>query len=110
MHLLKPFLVLLLASYPSLSNAWMVSLIADLGVRTGIRYCKYSDGKTYTFNSTDLCELSIQVSPPGLGRGTGYLVGEQQDGLTKVCVYDVLGEKKGIRLRATELCPVSRQF
>ena len=44
------------------------------------------------------------------GKGTGFLAGEYLDGMTKVCVYDVMGEKKAIRLNSTSLCPLNPRF
>jgi hypothetical protein len=92
--------------------AWTntVFLQLDLGVKGNVRYCKYSDGKTYTFNSMSLCQPSLDVSAPGMGVGMGSLKGEYLDGMTKVCVYDVLGEKKAIRVGAANLCPLTQKF
>jgi hypothetical protein len=81
----------------------------DLGVKGNMRYCKYSNGSTYTFNATDLCEISIEEGSST--RNTkGFLKGEYQDGMTKVCVYDVLGEKRAARVDSVALCPLSQDF
>ncbi len=86
-------------------------LVKDLGIQGFMRYCKYSDGKIYTVNSTELCELSIETGgvPTG-GQTTGFLAGEYEDGMTKVCIYDVLGDKRALRLNSTSLCPLSAKF
>ena len=90
--------------------AWTHNLEADLGVRGVMRYCKYSNGKVYAVNATDLCQISIEDSAPGFGQGHGFLKGEYQDGMTKVCVYDVLGEQKALRISSTSICPLSPEF
>jgi hypothetical protein len=89
---------------------WQLFLQRDLGIKNNMRHCLYSDGKVYTFNATELCEMSIEGSAPGMGRGTGFLKGEYQDGMTKVCVYDVLGETKAIRIGGVALCPLTSNF
>ncbi len=98
----------LFTAYPA--RAFNVYLSQDLGVDGLLRYCKYNNGKTYTFNSTDLCPLTLQTDPPGFGQGLGFLKGEYQDGLTKVCIYDVLGQRQGLRLQSTAICPLSSNF
>jgi hypothetical protein len=45
-----------------------------------------------------------------MGVGNGFLVGEYLDGMTKVCVFDVLGEKKATRVGAANLCPLTQKF
>jgi hypothetical protein len=90
--------------------AWTYYLQGDLGVRGLVRYCKYSNGKIYTVNSIEICPISIEDSAPGFGQGQGFLIGEYQDGMTKVCIYDVLGEKRARRLPGTSLCPLNSQF
>lgn len=89
---------------------WTHSLKEDLGVRGTMRYCKYSNGQTYTVNAAEICKISIEDSAPGIGRGKGFLKGEYQDGMTKVCVYDVMGEKRALRLNSTSLCPLNPDF
>ncbi len=86
-------------------------LSSDLGVEGFMRYCEFSDGKVYTVNSTELCPMSIEVggapTPSGI---MGFKKGEYQDGMTKVCVYDVLGSERAVRVDSYELCPISPQF
>jgi hypothetical protein len=89
-----------------------VYLRRDLGTKDFMRYCLYSNDETYTVNSTEICPLSVDGGN-NFGAGTtrhGFLSGEYDDGMTKVCVYDVLGERQGLRLRLTELCPLSQNF
>ena len=95
---------------PLQALGWTYHLQADLGVRGLMRYCKYSNGKIYTVNATELCPISIEDSAPGFGRGQGFLQGEYQDGMTKVCIYDVLGERRALRLPSTSLCPLNPKF
>lgn len=107
---LVPLLVLGAWMIPIPSFAWTYYLQEDLGVQGLVHLCRYGNGKVYTVNAIDLCPISIQDSAPGFGQGQGFLQGEYQDGITKVCVYDVLGEKKAIRLPSTSLCPLDRTF
>lgn len=90
--------------------AWTYYLERDLGIRGFERLCRYSNDEVYSVNSIDLCPMSIDDSPPGFGQGIGFKAGEYQDGLTKVCVYDVLGQQKAIRIDNFELCPLSYDF
>jgi hypothetical protein len=90
--------------------AWTHNLEQDLGVKGVMRYCKYSNGKVYAVNAVDICQISIEDSTPGFGQGQGFLKGEHQDGMTKVCVYDVLGEQKGLRISSTSICPLNPKF
>lgn len=69
--------------------AWTYFLERDLGVEGLERYCRYSNGETYTVNNIDLCPMQIEESAPGFGKAVGFKSGEYQDGMTKVCVYDV---------------------
>lgn len=86
----------------------------DLGVTGFMRYCEYSDGNTYTVNSVEICPTSVDVGDSFSGGGssyqTGFKAGEYMDGLTKVCVYDVLGNQQAIRINSYELCPLSQKF
>ena len=43
-------------------------------------------------------------------RMMGLKAGEYQDGMTKVCVYNVLGEQHAIRLNGMGLCPLTYDF
>lgn len=92
------------------THAWTYHLEKDLGVQGVVRYCKYNNGKIYTVNSSEICQISIQDSPPDFGQGQGFLKGEYRDGMTKVCVYDVLGEQKALRVSSTSICPLSPKF
>jgi hypothetical protein len=89
------------------AQAWTHNLVEDLGIRGVMRYCKYSNGKIYTVNATEICQISIEDSAPGFGQGQGFLKGEYQDGMTKVCVYDVLGEQRAIRVNSISICPLN---
>ena len=109
-RLLTALVVFYSLALPLPAFAWTYFLQGDLGVRGLVRYCKYSNGKIYTVNSTEICPISIEDSAPGLGQGQGFLVGEYQDGMTKVCIYNVLGEKRARRLPSASLCPLNSQF
>src|SRR5690348_7753415 len=80
------------ASSPAHSLIYYLS--SDLGVHGLYHICQYSNGKLYSFNATDLCPLQVNDdSPPAYsssGSRTGYKAGEYQDGMTKVCVYNVM--------------------
>lgn len=88
----------------------------DLGTENFMRYCQYSNGKVYTVESTDLCPMSVEAgmdygSRSGSSFGMmGMKKGEYVDGMTKVCIYDVLGEDKAVRVQNFELCPISPRF
>jgi len=98
------------------ADAMTYFLQKDLGVQDNQHLCSYSNGKIYAFNATDLCELSIEDDGPvSLGNQrpqtqTGFSAGEYQDGMTKVCVYNVMGRKEAIRLGSVELCPLTHEF
>lgn len=94
----------------SSASAWTYNLVRDLGVKGVMRYCQYDNGKTYAINAAEICRISITDSAPGFGRGQGSLIGEYQDGMTKVCVYQVLGERKAIRKNSVSICPLSHKF
>ena len=51
---------------PIPSFAWTYFLQQDLGVQGLVHLCKYSNGKVYTFNGTELCPPSIEDSAPVL--------------------------------------------
>ncbi|WP_341667609.1 hypothetical protein [Alcaligenes sp. SDU_A2] len=101
------FAILLPVSTP---QAWTINLQQDMGPRGLMRHCKYSDGRIHTVNATDLCPLTLQGSDSGMGRGKGFLKSDYPDGMTKVCVYDVLGGKNTLRLPATDICPLGADF
>ncbi len=86
-----------------------VYMTQDLGVHGLFHLCRYSDGRVYSFNATQLCPLNF--STPSLPSGVvGMKIGEYQDGMTKVCLYDVLGNREAIRISAAALCPLSHTF
>ena len=75
--------------------------------------CQYSDGKVYSFNATQLCPLQISqdgTQTSGTVGPVGFKAGEYMDGMTKVCVYNVLGNTKAVRVGGTEICPQTYQF
>jgi hypothetical protein len=92
------------------AQAWTHNLVEDLGIRGVMRYCKYSNGMVYAVNAADICQISIEDSAPGFGQGQGFLKGEYRDGMTKVCVYDVLGERRAVRINSTPICPLGPKF
>jgi hypothetical protein len=87
----------------------------DLGVQGLFHLCRYSNGKVYSFNATTLCPLQVQDNGPPAFAGSppqrvGFKAGEYMDGMTKVCVYNVLGDSQAIRIGAVELCPLTHNF
>jgi hypothetical protein len=100
--------VMIVAATPSLALTYFLE--QDLGVEGFQHYCRYSNDRTYSVNATQLCPLSLQDTGPGIGEGTGFKQGEYRDGLTKVCVYSVLGHQKAIRIDGTDLCPLTYDF
>jgi hypothetical protein len=114
--------VLVVASLASIStpaSAMTYFLQSDLGVQNNQHLCRYSNNRTYAYNATDLCPLSVDDDMPAATSGsygqaptyiTGFLQGEYQDGMTKVCVYSVLGNKEAIRIGAVEICPQTQAF
>jgi hypothetical protein len=87
----------------------------DLGVQGLYHRCLYSDGNVYTYNATELCPLSIHLDEPPMSNGrdqkmTGFLDGEYRDGLTKVCVYTVLGAKRAVRMSSVAIRPPTYSF
>lgn len=89
-------------------------LTNDLGISGLQHYCEYSDGNTYSVNSTQLCPMSVNIdgfqSPPGSPGMTGFKSGEYRDGMTKVCVYNVLGNDRFLRVDGTDICPLTYAF
>lgn len=78
-------------------------------------------GETHTLNlrSTRVCPVSYQFAvsprlparqPYASGGKTGFLKGEVQQGLSKLCYYDVLGETQVITIGGAQVCPVSYKF
>lgn len=109
-QMIRTCIVFAISILPVPALAWTYYLQEDLGVRGQVHLCKYSNGKVYTVNAIDLCPMSLEDSAAGFGQGQGFLEGEYQDGMTKVCFYQVLGEKKAIRLSSTSLCPLNQTF
>lgn len=82
----------------------------DLGVQGLMRHCQYSNGEVYTVNAVDLCSQSVDgptFSPNGK---TGFLQREYEEGMTKVCVYEVLGDEHGVRQNGVSLCAPTHRF
>jgi len=103
------FLLGTLVTLPA--NAMTFYLSQDMGVHGLVRVCKYSNGKLYSYNATTLCPQSVEEDgPPTTGHAVGYKSGEYQDGMTKVCVYDVMGNTRSVRIGGTELCPLNYEF
>jgi len=102
------------AAFPVWSLSYF--LAQDLGVHGQFHLCKYSNGKVYSVNAIDLCPLQVQdEGPPAVGSyqppsQLGFKTGEYLDGMTKVCVYNVLGHTEGLRIGAVEMCPLSHDF
>jgi len=95
--------------------AWSLNycLSSDLGVHGLYHLCKYSNGKIYSFNATQLCPLQVTDDGPAQysnGNMVGFKAGEYQDGMTKVCVYKVSGSLESIRIGAMETCPLTYNF
>jgi hypothetical protein len=95
---------------PAPALGWTLYLRADLGVRDSMRRCLYSDGNVYAFDGWQPCPPTIEGRAPGIGRGTGFLVGEREESMSRVCFYDVLGTMRSIRVPIASICPVSREF
>lgn len=100
-------------SVPRPALALTYYLSSDLGVHGVFHLCKYSNGVVYSFNALQLCPLQVQDNgPPGVGAGNlvGFKTGEYVDGMTKVCVYNVMGKLKSIRIGSVDMCPLSYNF
>ncbi len=107
----------LLAGMPA--NASVFGLTQDKGVQGTVRICEYANGKDYTVNATSMCPMTVtddlssmaqdsgNVPPPTI---TGTYVGSYMDGMTKICVYEVMGTKRAIRVDAPDMCPMSQAF
>lgn len=98
------------------ASAMTYFLQKDLGVHDNQHLCKFSNGKVYAYNAIDLCPLQIEDDGPvnygnqKAAKQTGFKSGEYQDGMTKVCVYSVMGRTEAIRLSSVELCPLTYDF
>lgn len=51
--------------------------------------------------------LSVTTAHAGI---TGFLSGEQESGMNKICMYDVLGDTYTLNLSSVSLCPMSHEF
>lgn len=60
--------------------------------------------------STVVAGLLVVVFSGTAHATTGFLKGERTDGMSKVCYYDVLGERYELNLRASDICPVNYDF
>ncbi len=112
-RLIHASLLAAIAAAPAFAGTYYLQ--SDLGVRGIYHFCQYNNGKVYSYNATELCPLSISddvnnsasYTAPGK---VGFKVGEYQDGMTKVCVYNVMGQKAAIRIGSVELCPLNYNF
>ena len=86
----------------------------------GSKVCFYDVlGETHTLNvpSTGVCPVNYQfeviprapAKPPADGK-TGFFKREQEQGLTKICYYDVIGETHMITISAVSQCPITYTF
>ena len=101
----------LFAALPA--SAMTYYLKKDLGVRNMQHLCLYSNDKVYSLNATDMCPMSVEDDSIGRSKATpqtGFKSGEYADGMTKVCVYDVLGKTEEVRFPLTTLCPLTYKF
>ena len=92
------------------SFGWKYFLSEDLGIQGNVRQCKYDNNQIYTVNSINLCPMSVDGPSPGMGNGTGFYKRTYMDGMTRVCVYDVLGNQRAIRINSTDICPLNQEF
>lgn len=102
-------IVVLCWSLPS--QAMTYYFTRDLGLSGFQHLCEYSNGKTYSVNGTQMCPMSIEED--GIitnGSTPGFKAGEYQDGMTKVCVYNVMGSQRFLRINGMGLCPLSYNF
>ena len=78
-------------------------------------------GESHTLNvsSVSLCPLNhdFEIMPDvpvqrgyQSGGTTGFLQGEREQGLSKICYYDVLGETYALTINSVSLCPLNHQF
>lgn len=103
------FVLSLTMAAPVLAMTYFLQ--SDLGINGFERHCRYSNGEVYSVNSSELCPMSIEVDGLDFGNAvTGFKAGEYDDGMTKVCVYDVLGSQRAVRVGLVELCPLTYDF
>lgn len=101
----------------TLVSCWTISslaapqltLLTDLGTQGAFRYCQYSNGKTYAFDSGKTCPASMQ-EPAADGKGIGIFKGESNEGTSKLCVYRVAGQDRSIRIDVHAQCPLNQEF
>lgn len=107
-HLPLGFAVLALTS----AGAWAgnISLDTDYGVRGALHYCRYSNGKVYAFEAGKECPGTMAEPPDRGGRGTGYLKSEAHEGDSKLCIYNVSGMERSIRVTSFANCPLNQEF
>lgn len=110
MKQVKSLFLLIIFLIPTSSYGWKYFFVEDLGIQGNIRRCKYDNGQVYTVNSINLCPMSVEGPAPNMGTGTGFYRGTYLDGMTRVCVYDVLGNQRGIRVNSTDICPLNYEF
>ncbi len=110
MKFIKSVFILSIFLFSTLTFGWTYFFTEDLGVYGNVRRCKYDNGKVYTVNSINLCPMSVNGPGPGMGSGTGFYKGTYLDGITRVCVYDVLGNQRAIRIDSTDICPLNHEF
>ena len=66
--------VLVGLAVPAMSMDYFLS--ADLGVKGLYHICRYSNGKLYSFNATDLCPLQVSdEGPSAVGNNPPMRVG-----------------------------------
>ncbi|WP_126419514.1 hypothetical protein [Asticcacaulis excentricus] len=101
----------LLTGIATPASAMTYFLVRDLGVKDNMRRCLYSNNEIYAYNSTEICPLQIEDDSIKSNRSQkGFYKGEYPDGMTKVCVYDVMGETRSIRINGIKLCPMQAEF
>lgn len=101
-------IAMLIAAAP-LARAQEAYLVQDLGTVGQIHYCRYSDQKTYTTQAYEACPQSVQSAGYGYTQ-TGYYVNQYVDGATLVCMYNVNGHMRALRVDTDETCPTSYDF
>lgn len=103
-------LALCLAINSQTAFAMKYFLEQDLGIQGNVHLCRYSDGNVYSFRANSLCPLSVDAPGGGMGSGTGFLKGSYVDGMTRVCVYNVMGQQRATRVDSYEICPINQEF
>ncbi len=112
---------ILIGSVPSTANAATGFLKGERDEGLS-KICFYDVlGETHTLNvsSVSLCPLSynFDITPDvpaqrqyESGGKTGFLSGEREQGLSKICYYDVLGETYALTISSVMLCPLTHRF